>query len=226
MSSLPFPLDAQDVATYLARHPGFFDAHADLLANLKLTSPVSGRVVSLQTRQLEVLRTQLTSQERKLEDMLRHARDNSILADKLLEWTHVLLPLPVNATLVRELLEALRAIFILPHASLRLWGVAPAYADAWFAAPVDAVLQDLAQTLHPPYCGPRQPHAAAAAWLRSTPPVESIALLPLRRRPDAPAFGLLVLGASDNERFRPDLGTDFLARIAATTGVVLAGLLE
>lgn len=225
MSLTTTRLDPQDVAAYLASHPGFFDAHADLLASLRLTSPVSGRVVSLQERQLEVLRTQIRAQERRLEVMLGHARDNSVLADKLLEWIHLLLPLPTNATLVRELLEALRAVFILPHASLRLWGLAPAYADAWFAASVDSDIQNFAQGLQQPYCGPSQ-HLAAAAWLRPVPPAESVALLPLRRQPKARAFGLLVLGASDGARFQPGLGTEFLSQIAATTSVALAPLLE
>ncbi len=225
MSPMTSTFDTQDVAAYLASHPGFFDAHADLLASLTLASPVSGRVISLQERQLEVLRTQIRAQERRLEQMLCHARDNSVLADKLLEWIHILLPLPTNATLVRELLEVLRTVFILPHASLRLWEVAPAYTDAWFAAPVDSDIQNFAQGLQQPYCGPNQ-HLGAAAWLRPVPPAESVALLPLRRQPDMPAFGLLVLGASDGERFQPGMGTDFLARIAATASVALAPLLE
>lgn len=225
MSLLSSTPDAQEVAAYLASHPDFFADHADLLASLTLPSPVSGRVVSLQERQLEVLRTQLKSQERKLALMLHHARNNGVLADKLLEWLHTLLPLPTDATLVRELLESLRTIFILPHASLRLWDVAPAHADAWFAAPVERDLRDYAQSLHTPFCGPNQ-GIAATAWLRPVPPVASLALLPLRRQPDAPAFGLMTLGASDAERFQPDMGIDFLSQIAATTSVALAGLLE
>ena len=48
--------DDATVAQYLSDHPQFFDQHPALLGELKLASPVTGRAISLQERQMEVMR--------------------------------------------------------------------------------------------------------------------------------------------------------------------------
>jgi hypothetical protein len=45
-----------DIANYLANTPGFFERHAELLASIQLASPHGQRAVSLQERQMEMLR--------------------------------------------------------------------------------------------------------------------------------------------------------------------------
>ena len=46
------------VAEWLKATPGFFDRHADLLAEVQLKSPHGDRAISLQEKQLGVLRAQ------------------------------------------------------------------------------------------------------------------------------------------------------------------------
>ena len=48
-----------DIADYLARTPSFFERHAELLARVQITSPHGKRAVSLQERQLEILRERI-----------------------------------------------------------------------------------------------------------------------------------------------------------------------
>jgi hypothetical protein len=48
-----------DIANYLANTPGFFERHAELLASIQLTSPHGQRAVSLQERQMEMLREKI-----------------------------------------------------------------------------------------------------------------------------------------------------------------------
>ena len=50
------PLDASTVAQYLTDHPEFFQEQAGLMGEVKLSSPLTGRTVSLQERQMEVMR--------------------------------------------------------------------------------------------------------------------------------------------------------------------------
>ena len=45
-----------DIAEYLVNTPGFFERHAEMLATVQLTSPHGLRAVSLQERQMEMLR--------------------------------------------------------------------------------------------------------------------------------------------------------------------------
>ena len=54
----------------------------------------------------------------------------------------------------------------------------------------------------------------------------SLALIPLRRATDTPAFGLLVLGSPDPTRYSADMGTDFLARVGEIASAGLARLLD
>ena len=48
---------------YLANTPGFFERHAELLAAVQLTSPHGQRAVSLQERQMEMLREKIKGLE-------------------------------------------------------------------------------------------------------------------------------------------------------------------
>ena len=45
------PITEDDIADYLANTPDFFERHAELLAQVQLTSPHGNRAVSLQERQ-------------------------------------------------------------------------------------------------------------------------------------------------------------------------------
>ncbi|MFM8511223.1 MAG: DUF484 family protein, partial [Betaproteobacteria bacterium] len=48
-----------DIANYLAHTPGFFERQAELLATIRLASPHGTRAVSLQERQMEMLRERI-----------------------------------------------------------------------------------------------------------------------------------------------------------------------
>ncbi len=69
-------MNAQDVAAYLQGHPEFFEEHAEMLAAVQLTSPHSHRAVSLQERQMEILREKNKGLELRLADLVRHGHDN------------------------------------------------------------------------------------------------------------------------------------------------------
>ena len=43
---------AQDIATFLQEHPGFFDQHADVFATLQVPHPHGSRAISLGERQI------------------------------------------------------------------------------------------------------------------------------------------------------------------------------
>ena len=67
----------------------------------------------------------------------------------------------------------------------------------------------------------------ALAWLPQADQVQSLALLPLREGAidsTTPAFGLLVLGSPDAQRFDATMGTDFLGRMAELASAALARL--
>ena len=80
-----------DIANYLANTPGFFERHAELLATIQLTSPHGQRAVSLQERQMEMLREKIKGLEHKIVEMIRNGQDNVAIADRLHRWTRALM---------------------------------------------------------------------------------------------------------------------------------------
>src|SRR3982750_2954757 len=91
MTAIQGGITESDIAEYLANTPGFFERHAELLASVQLTSPHGQRAVSLQERQMEMLRERIKGLERKIVEMIRNGQENVAIADRLHRWTRTLL---------------------------------------------------------------------------------------------------------------------------------------
>jgi uncharacterized protein YigA (DUF484 family) len=72
-----------DIAEYLVNTPGFFERHAEMLATIQLTSPHGQRAVSLQERQMEMLRDKIKGLEGKIIEIIRNSQDNVAIAERL-----------------------------------------------------------------------------------------------------------------------------------------------
>jgi uncharacterized protein YigA (DUF484 family) len=217
-----------DIAEYLAQTPGFFERHAELLASVQLTSPHGQRAVSLQERQMELLRERHKGLERKIVEMIRHSQENVAIADRLHRWTRAILLTADPAALPRVMVDTLKHEFLIPQAAIRVWGGAAVHADADFAQPVSDDLKSFAASLALPYCGANTGFEAAG-WLADAATVASLAMIPLRSggRTDGGgdnAIGLLVLGSPDPTRYSADMGTEFLLRIGDVAGAALTRL--
>lgn len=218
-------IDSNAVADYLADNPHFFEEHSELLAKVKLTSPLAGRTVSLQERQMEVVREKVRGLELRLSELMRMAQENDAITQKLMQWTHSLLLARNDVDLPHVLISGLQTIFSVPHATLRIWGVAADYSHTWFAADVSSDVRLFCDGLAVPYCGPNQDFEAAT-WIDEAQAVRSVAMLPLRVNGASEAFGLLVLGSDDAARFSADMATDFLEKIGETASAALDCLLD
>lgn len=225
-----------DIANYLANTPGFFERHAELLGSVQLTSPHGQRAVSLQERQMEMLRDKIRGLEGRTVEMIRHGQENVAIADRLHRWTCTLMltlrPSELPEVLVRELMHH----FMIPQAGIRLWGAAPAFEGLAFAAAVSDDVKVFATSLTLPYCGINSGFEAAR-WLDEPNAAKSMALVPLRAAlpdrsgdpsmvlPALPTFGMLVLASPDPTRYSAEMGTDFLSRIGEIAGAALTRLL-
>jgi uncharacterized protein YigA (DUF484 family) len=219
-----------DIANYLAQTPGFFERHAGLLATVQLQHPHGARAVSLQERQAEMLRDKIKGLEMRIVDMIRNGQDNVTIADRLHRWTLAVMRAAGTPSVLPDVLLAeLRHQFMIPQASLRLWGVAPEHETAEFAASVSADVKSFASSLTQPYCGVNSGFEAAR-WLglsESGGTATSLALIPLSQAGanEGKPFGLLVLGSPDPTRYTAEMGTDFLTRVGEIASAGLAGLL-
>jgi uncharacterized protein YigA (DUF484 family) len=213
-----------DIANYLAASPGFFERHAELLGTVQLSSPHGQRAVSLQERQMEMLRDKVKGLERQIIEMIRNGQDNVGIADKLHRWTRSLMLTSNAADLPDVLVRELKHQFMIPQAAIRVWGGADAFAALSFARRVSDDLRSFASSLGVPYCGANSGFEAVQ-WLDDPAQVASMAMIPLRHEGPTGAFGLLVLASPDPTRYTADMGTEFLARIGEVAGAALTRLL-
>jgi uncharacterized protein YigA (DUF484 family) len=213
-----------DIANYLANSPGFFERHAELLGAVQLTSPHGQRAVSLQERQMEMLRDKIKGLEHKFIEMIRNGQDNTAVADKLHRWTEALMLTANAAELPDVLVKELLAQFLIPQGAIRVWGAAEAFASLPFARPVSDDVKSFASGLAAPYCGAHTGFEAVG-WLADATTVRSVAMVPMRDRTSPVAFGLLVLASPDPTRYSADMGTDFLTRIGEIASAALSRLL-
>ncbi|MEO8312267.1 MAG: DUF484 family protein [Caldimonas sp.] len=213
-----------DIANFLAASPGFFERHAELLGTIQLTSPHGQRAVSLQERQMEMLRDKIKGLERQIVEMVRHGQDNVAIADKLHRWTRALMLTANAADLPDVLVSELRHQFQIPQAAIRVWGGAEVFADLPFAGAIGGDVKSFASSLTSPYCGVNTGFEAVQ-WLESPAQALSIAMIPLHHESQTGAFGLLVLASPDPTRYTADMGTEFLGRIGEVASAALTRLL-
>ncbi|MGF7129198.1 uncharacterized protein YigA (DUF484 family) [Paraburkholderia sp. EB58] len=235
-------MNDREVAEYLLANPEFFAEHAEMLATIKLANPHGKAAVSLQERQMEMLREKNKHLERRLAELLRYGHENDSIASKFSRWTTRVMAERDPYALPRTIANGLRDVFDVPQAALRVWDVAEPYTQADFARHVGEEVRIFATSLTTPYCGANSGFEAAQ-WLapavtavpaegdsaqEAGHATESIALLALRDpegNEDAPTFGLLVMGSSDPRRFHDGMATDFLTQIGALVSAALSRLL-
>ncbi|TSE19438.1 hypothetical protein Talka_01527 [Tepidimonas alkaliphilus] len=216
------PLTEDDIAQYLLHRPDFFERHADLLAAVQLTSPLTGRAISLLERQVEILRERLRQLELRTAEMIRHGQDNMALLQRLHQWTCALLATEDPSALPERLTAELARQFSVPQVALRLWDVQAAPGAPW-AVPVDEETRAFVQSLPRPFVGVN-PGVQPLQWLSDPAAAASVALVPLRPAAHEPAFGLLVLASDDPQRFEANAGTDLLQRLGELAAAALGRL--
>ena len=222
------PITEDDIAQFLTNTPGFFERHAEVLAIVQITSPHGARAVSLQERQAEMLREKIKGLEQRIMEMVRNSTENAAIANKVHQWTGSLLQVRDPFDLPQAVVDGVRTLFDVPQAAVRVWEVAAPYIDADFTQGASEDARAFASSLTMPFCGPNLGFEPAA-WLANEAgePAQSLALLPLRAGAidsATPAFGLLVLGSQDPQRFDATMGTEFLSRMAELASAALLRL--
>ncbi len=212
-------LSAQHVAKFLQENPDFFVVHSELFSTLEVPHPHQSRAISLGERQIMTLRDRLRDFEFRMADLVRNAAFNESTTVKLNQWCARMLSETSTLRLPGEVALGLAEHFNLQEVAMRVWGLdLPAEG---VGAPVDEALQTYANKLSHPYVG-TDTSLGAVQWLNTKP--ASLAILPLRVSATEPAFGLLVLGSDDSQRFNPDIGTAFLETVSQLASAALSRL--
>ncbi|TLY77083.1 MAG: DUF484 family protein [Gammaproteobacteria bacterium] len=211
-------IEEESIAAYLQRTPDFFERHQALLARLRLPHARGGTTISLVERQIEVLREKQAALENKLAELVRVARANDAVSERLHRFTRRLLLSAVPRQQAVARIEAgLREDFDAFHAALVLIGEpsAPA-ASPRFVRTVPATDPNLKsfETLFSsgkPRCGQARDSQREFLFGPEGLEMASVALVPLGEKG---SVGLLALGSADRDRFHPAMSTEFLARMA------------
>jgi uncharacterized protein YigA (DUF484 family) len=210
-------LSALTVARFLQDNPDFFSEHAELFAGLSVPHPNQPRAISLGERQIMTLRDRVKEFEQRLADLGRNANTNQNIAEKLNAWSQSMLSEANAQHLPGRIIAGIAEHFVVKDVAMRLWGLdIPAEG---VGAEVSVEVKSFADSLPNPYCGANK-QFEAAQWLLNEP--ASLSMIPLRHDAESPAFGLLVLGSGDPQRFSFDMGTDFLVTIGQLASAALS----
>ncbi len=207
---------ALTVARFLQDNPDFFSEHAELFAGLTVPHPNQPRAISLGERQIMTLRDRVKEFEQRLADLNRNANANQNIAEKLNAWCQSMLSEANNLHLPGRIIAGLAEHFGVKDVAMRLWGLD--IPNEGVGEEVSAEVKSFASSLPNPYCGPNK-QFEAAKWLLHAP--ASLSMIPLRDDAHSPAFGLLILGSGDPQRFSFDMSTDFLVTIGHLASAAL-----
>jgi uncharacterized protein YigA (DUF484 family) len=217
--------EEESVASYLQRHPEFFERHEAILARLRLPHARGGSTISLVERQIEVLREKQAALEARLAELVRVARANDAISERLHRFTRRLLHPATRQEAIARIEAGLREDFDAFHAALVLVGARPDPAAPRFlrTLPADDPQLKSFESLFAsgkPRCG--QARDSQREFLFGPEGLEmgSLALVPLG---DKGSLGLLALGSADRDRFHPGMSTEFLGRLAELIADSLGG---
>ena len=171
------------VAEWLKATPGFFDRHANLLAEIQLKNPHGDRAISLQERQLGVLRQQNQALNQRLSDMLRFGSQNDKTQGLMIAWLKSLLAAKTKAEVDSAITDGLSKVFEVESVQL------------------------IEQSNDSNFCGPKE---GAPDQLKNlmADEVKSLAVIDLPA-----VQMQMILASHQNEKFTADMGRVYLEQI-------------
>ncbi|WP_114663346.1 DUF484 family protein [Polynucleobacter necessarius] len=198
------------VAEWLRATPGFFECYANLFNEIRIKHPHEDRAISLQERQMTVLRTQNQELNRRLSEMLHFGSRNDKTQQSLVAWLLRLMKANTKADVEAAIITGLAEVFEVEAAKL----LSP---NSAFSPWVDT-----------PLCGSAKELAAASTDLLVTqvaisPGWQSMVAigLPLGKSMGINSHLAVLLASKDETRFMADMGAFYLRQIAELTAAAL-----
>ncbi len=218
------------IVRYLRDHPGFFEAHLDLLADMILPH-AHGGTVSLVERQMSVLREQKDQYRQQLQQLISHAGKNEKLSKNFNDLILALLDTHELAQVIDIIHQRLQQNFEADAVSLRLFNTdhTDLHSRKEMADWSKPVLSSFEKVVggRRPVCGILPPVQVEALFKAAAEGIQSVALIPLLvNEQSKKCYGLLAIGSQDAGRFRADMGTLFLSHLGKVLSRVLSQHLE
>lgn len=99
------------VAHWLLSTPGFFDRHPQLLLSIDLGSSLDGRVLSLQEKQMNVLRNKNRDLNQRTTEMLRFGMENDLTQNLMVQWLEDLCGKKTKEDVIENITNGLNSMF-------------------------------------------------------------------------------------------------------------------
>lgn len=205
-------ISADEVTSYLRSHPHFFEKHASLLTEIFLPSPHGSGAISLAERQQLAQRDKIRVQEVMLAQLIEFGEQNDVTSHKVHRFSVKLLENKTLNNLESLIAESMQQVFGVNQSIVRVWqqpSDVTLTQNPVFTA-VDNNFSDWVVALDAPSCGTK-PALAEGLFDEA---LQSFAFIPLYKNTDKkPAYGVLMLGSEDQQRFKADMGLMYLKRI-------------
>jgi len=210
-------MKSEEVFRYLKEHPEFFEEYADFLSSMQIPHPHGGRAIPIAERQVLTLREKSRVLEGKLRELVQFGEENDTISERVHRITLALLAARDLPGLVDSLYNNLRDDFAVPAVAIRLWIDGGDEHRQEFTA-ITQEARVFAESLTDPYFS-EHPMFDSGSWFEGgADNLSSLVYLPLRAER---AFGLLVLGSDDPQRFAADKGTLYLTRLGEIISMAL-----
>lgn len=214
------------VIDYLRKHLDFFERNPKVLAELELTHECGG-ATSLIEHQVSIVRKQNGKLRTQLEKLVKIARDNDRLSERMHRLTLALLDADTLNDLYIALDESLRNSFQIDAVTIKLFTDAAlvdidpsnALMGTIMVPMSDPRMKDFKAVLshEKPVCG-RLSLKQTTYMFGEGNKIASSAVIPLGgdscTTVDCPFLGVLVIGSRDAKKFTPNMGTLFLSNLS------------
>jgi len=211
----------------LRENPDILNRHPELIAVLEVAHQTGG-AVSLIERQVEVLRQQSQNQENRLRELMDVARDNERLSQTCFRLAVDLLATHDVDDVISIVLDTFKTELSAEFAVVKLFSE-----DADLIEQSDGLFVDVnSEELNAfktmlqhknTVCGKSTDEQKAYLFDDKAEKVKSVAIIPLVAGAN---LGLIGLGADNTQRFKSNMGTDFLSQVGELISASLAGHLE
>ncbi len=217
----------EEVTQYLQDHPKFFEEHPDLLESLRFPHPYEGRAISINERQVTMLREKNKLLQDRLQELISVGENNDAIGERMHRLTVALLGFSSLTELLHGLQYHLCEDFSIPYVALRLWQIDEFGAEIDLPSPefdlIGNNVRILAQGMLHPCCGPEVDDEIRQWFGQDAEHLKSFAIIPLKKQSN---FGLLVMASPEVERFYPDMGTLYLERLGDMVSSSITRLIQ